>query len=464
MKELKNSHHFYLAVLIFFLLITAQTMWSTIHGDGAVYAWLIREISLNGKSLLDHPLAWTRQSFFIEHPYFFFYFGSLFTKVFGTGDIGIKIPNYTVGFLSLYMVYKTSRIYTASYWPGILAGYVLITNPLYELMLKQPTLDPLAQLLSLLSIFFLVAVEKPNMKRFFFSGFLMGLAFLTKGLELLPNLAALFILVCILIQRDHLNVFKVLFVGLLGMTLPLVAWIIYDRIFWDQAWMNQYFKHQIQERFFGAENTQTAISSGYLKNLLAKYFIQMGIIVWGTLKTIKQGRPLGLFWWTTVIYAGFNILAFSIIKKDSSQHLTGIFLFSSVLVGQYIYEFYQSMKESPAKKNINKILPYFHYTLAVGVLVMWVWFTTHKNNKNDLWTFIKTQTEFLNQPENNLPVVLLDDVDDLTGIYFTAQWYWPTHKIYFASEAKNLLEPQEVFLITKKDANSFNIVRAVYNR
>jgi 4-amino-4-deoxy-L-arabinose transferase-like glycosyltransferase len=463
MKDLKTHHHIYVAGLIFFMIITAQTLWSTIHGDGAVYAWMIREIVNNASSLLSHPLAWMRQGHFIDHPYFFFYFGAPFAFIFGTGDLGIKIPNYIVGFLSLWMVYKTTKLSNASFWPGLLAGYVLISNPLYELMLKQPTLDPLAQLLSLISVFILMTTEKPESKKFFLSGLLMGFAFLTKGLELLPNLAALFILVILLIKKHNLNPFKVLLCGILGLALPLVVWIGYDRLFWNQAWINQYFDRQFTNRFFSNENTQAAMNFNYLKNLIAKYFIQIGIIAWGTRRTLKQGRALGLFWWYTVIYSTLNIVAFTIIKKDSSQHMTGIFLFSSVLVGQYLYEIYQSMNDSKAQLTLNKILPYFHYTILIAVTMMWGWFMTHQNNKNDLWTFIKNQTTFFSQPENDLPVVLSGDVDDISGVYFTAQWYWPQRKIYFPWEAKSLLGSQEVFLITKKDANSFNINRTQYN-
>jgi hypothetical protein len=464
MNDTPRSHHVYIAAAILFMLTTAQTLWSTIHGDGAVYAWMVREICDNASGLLSHPLAWMRSGFFIDHPYFFFFVAAPISKIFGTGDVGIKIPNYIVGFISLWMVYKIAKNYTASVWPGILASYVLMSNPLYELMLKQPTLDPLAQLLSLFSVYILIAHEKPEDKKFFFSGLLMGFAFLTKGLELLPNLAALFIVVCILIKKHKLNAFQIIFLGLLGIALPVLTWFAYDRIFWNQLWFKSYYDRQFTNRFFSAENTQTAISFSYLKNLISKYFIQIGIIIWGSLKLVRQGRALGLFWWYTVIYTVFNIIAFSIIKKDSSQHMTGIFLFSSVLVGHYLYESYQSLNYSKAQVTLNKILPYFHYTIGVAVFIMWGWFMTHQNNKQDMWTFIKNQTEFFNQTENNLPIVLADDVDDLTGVYFTAQWYWTKNKIYLSTEAKSLLEEQAVFLITKKDANSFNIERALYRR
>jgi 4-amino-4-deoxy-L-arabinose transferase-like glycosyltransferase len=464
MKDTQRSHHTYVAAAIFFMLITAQTLWSTIHGDGAVYAWMIREIVQNPSSLLSHPLQWMRSSYFIDHPYFFFFISAPISKIFGTGDVGIKIPNYIVGFVSLWMVYKTAKSHTTSVWPGILAGYVLISNPLYELMLKQPTLDPLAQLLSLFSILILITNEKPPAKKFFISGLMMGFAFLTKGLELLPNLAALFIVVCILIKKHNLNPFKTVFLGLFGLALPIMAWFGFDRIFWNQIWFNQYYDRQFTNRFFSQENTQTAINLSYLKNLIAKYFIQIGIIIWGSLRLVRQGRSLGLFWWYTVIYTFLNIVAFSIIKKDSSQHMTGIFLFSSVLVGHYLYESYQTFNYSKIQITLNKILPYFHYAIAIAVFIMWGWFMTHQNNKPDLWTFIKTQTEFFNQPDNNLPIVLADDVDDLTGVYFTAQWYWTKNKIYLPIEAKTLLNDQEVFLATKKDANGFNITRALYHR
>lgn len=455
MKDVKTSHHIYLGLTLFFLIITAQTLWSTIHGDGAVYAWMIREICQNPGSLLAHPLAWMREGFFIDHPYFFFYFSAPIAALFGTGDIGIKLPNYLVGFLSLWLVFKTVQkrnLAGGSSWPGLLAGYVLVANPLYELMLRQPTLDPLAQWLSLSAIFILLFGNFHWNWRFFGAGLMLGLAFLTKGLELLPNLAALFIMACLLLRQQRLSYVKYLTIGFVGLMIPILLWLSYDRIFWDQHWLSSYIDRQFKHRFFSAENAQSGLDLGYLKNLISKYFIQIGIIVWGSIKSFQRHRSLDLFWWFTVLYSVFNIIAFTLIKKDSSQHLTGIFLFTSILIGPYLYSL------APTTRTWKKMLAGLHYAIFVGVGMMWIWFMTQPNTKNDLWNNIKNQNTFFSQPQNQLPVVLDTSAPDLTGFYFTAQWYWPQVKLYLPAEAKqNLQTNQDVFLIRGIDDNSFTI-------
>lgn len=466
MKVFSQRTHIFIFIAVCFFITTAQTLWNTIHGDGAVYAWLIKGVVENTSDLLSRPLSWTQTSYFCDHPYLFFYLSAPIVKIFGISDIGVKIPNYIFGFLTLMLVYKIVSLRSASFAASVLACYVLITNPLYELMLRQPTLDPLAQLLSLFSIFILLygkwAWTRSWSLKFFFAGLFMGLAFLTKGLELLPNLAALFIVACLLIYKNRLNPIKLLSFGILGTMVPLAAWVWYDHTFWNQQWTNHYFQHQIKNRFFGPSNTQEIFSLAYLKNLISKYFIQLALVGWGTYQTLKRKKSLDLFWWYAAVYTLFNIMAFSIIKKDSSQHLTGVFVFTSILIGPYLYEMYLTLKSEKIKNKFQKFMSGFHLFLLVGSFSMWSYFVTQKNTKDDLWNFIKNQKSFFAQPENKLPIVVDPSVTDLSAIYFTGQWYWTTNKIYFTYEAQNLLKGQSAFLLTGKDDKSFNIQKAIY--
>jgi 4-amino-4-deoxy-L-arabinose transferase-like glycosyltransferase len=225
----------FVALATFFLIITAQLFWSTIHGDGAVYAWLIREVSEGGFFSSQLP-KWTQTQFFAEHPYLFFYFGALFTKIFGYSDLALKIPNFVVAAFSLLAVYKVAALrqhgQERSHQIGLIAGYVLIFDAAYMLQISQPSLDPLAQLLALVSVVSFVYYQ-----RSFLAGLFMGLAFLTKGVEILPNFAALFMLSCYLRRKNTSQLFKNLFLMLIGLLIPLLVWFGVDHFVWGGRWV-----------------------------------------------------------------------------------------------------------------------------------------------------------------------------------------------------------------------------------
>ena len=104
-KFSRRQFYTVLAITTFFLLITTQFFWATIHGDGAVYAWVTRKISENGILSARLP-SWTQTEVFAEHPYLFFYFTGLFTYFFGFSDLVMKLPNFLIAGISIWTVYR----------------------------------------------------------------------------------------------------------------------------------------------------------------------------------------------------------------------------------------------------------------------------------------------------------------------------------------------------------------------
>lgn len=450
-----SRKQFYTAVAIttFFLIITAQFFWATIHGDGAVYAWVSRKISENG-ILSPRPPNWTQSEIFAEHPYLFFYFTGLFTSLFGFSDLVMKLPNFFIAGFSILTVYRVSCLRDGSknrsYEIGLTAGYALLLNAAYALQISQPTLDPLAQLLAFFAPLILIYYRNA-----FLAGFILGLAFLTKGLEMLPNLAALFFLTCYLNSRNLRSLAQNLALGLIGLALPVSLWLGYDFYVWKSQWLQTYISRQFENRLLNPENMKSIFGYDYVWTFARIYCVEILIISVGLFKSARSRRadPLFLYF---ICYLFFHILAFLIIKKDSSQHLTGVLLVGSVIVGEYIWDGLQKVS-----RFILRALPVF---ICVVAFIYWGMYVFRKNEKPDLWTSIRNESESTSLSQDDLPIVIKNSTQDIYGMFNTAQWYFTGHKVYLQSEADQLLEGQKVYLLTDSEGWKLVKERTIYQK
>lgn len=446
--------HFFLivAVLTFFLLITAQTLWSTIHGDGAVYAWVTKEMALGwGSGQLP---KWDQSNTFAEHPYFFIYFAALFVKFFGDSDIVLKLPNYIVAAFSIFAVYKTAQLNSPpekSRSIGLIAGYALLLNATYMIQISQPSLDPMAQLLALVSG--LVLIFRKNA---FLAGLVMGAAFLTKGLELLPNLAALGLTAIYLERASPRQAFKTAVTIAIAVLLPVLAWLALDEILWNGHWLSTYWNRQFVNRFFNPHGSDKAESLGYLFTASRVYFLEFFIFgVWFTATDAwkkKRRDPLFLYF---VLYVFFNLLAFLIIKKDSSQHVTGILVTGAFFVGEAIYDLW---KRLGAKR-----LWAVPVSLLVVALAYWSWFIANADYNPDMWTVIKNESQIF-RGDARLPIVVRDSTSESYGLYYTAQWYAKSNQVYYQVDADRLLVGREVVYLSSKEDGKLIAARVIYQK
>jgi len=445
------------AVLTFFLLITAQTLWSTIHGDGAVYAWLARELA-GGWSSGQLP-KWDYAHEYADHPYLFIYFASLFVKLFGSSDIALKIPNYLVAALSLATVFKASQLSSASdnssaqksISAGIIACYALLLNATYMIQISQPSLDPMAQWLSLVSILVLIFG-----KNAFISGLIMGAAFLTKGLELLPNLAALVLTAAYLQRRSFVSVVKISLVVGAGVLIPVAGWLLIDLFVWGGQWASTYWNRQFVNRFFNANGADKSAQFDYVMTATRVYFLEIFIFgVWFTATdALKRKRRDPLFI-SFLIYCVFNIAAFVLIKKDSSQHVTGILVAGAVFVGEAIYDLW--------KKLGAKRLWAVPVSLLVIAFAYWAWFFVNAENNPDIWTDVKNEAQLLKN-SGQLPLVVSDSSGESYGVFYTAQWYAKSSQVYFQTDADRLLVGREVVYLSPKENGQLFAARVIYQK
>jgi hypothetical protein len=133
------------------------------------------------------------------------------------------------------------------------------------------------------------------------------------------------------------------------------------------------------------------------------------------------------------------VLAFLIIKKDSSQHLTGVILFGSVFVAEALWDIWQKMG---ARKIY--LVP---VSLFCMTLVYWVWFVANADLNPDIWTTVKNESK-MKSPA--IPVVVQDSSGESYGLFHTAQWYSKSDKVFFADQASQL-EGQDVLFFSEKD-------------
>ncbi len=452
-KFSRRQFYTVLAITTFFLLITAQFFWATIHGDGAVYAWVTRKISENGILSARLP-SWTQTEVFAEHPYLFFYFTGLFTYFFGFSDLVMKLPNFLIAGISIWTVYRVCYLRDGakerSYQIGLTAGYALILNAAYALQISQPTLDPLAQLLAFFAPLILIYYRNA-----FLAGLILGLAFLTKGLEMLPNLAALFFLTCYLDYRNLKSLGQNLALGLVGLALPVGFWLGYDFYVWKSQWLNTYIERQFQNRLLTPENMKNIFGFDYVWTFARVYCVEILIITVGFFKSVRSRRQDPLFFYF-IFYLFFQILAFLIIKKDSSQHLTGVLLVGSVFVGEYIWEGLQKVNRS-----FLRALPVF---LCLAASIYWGLYIFRQNDKPDLWTSIRNESASMTIGENNLPFVIKNSTQDIYGMFNTAQWYFTGHKVYLQPEADQLLEGKEVYLLSDSDGWKLVKEKTIYKK
>lgn len=433
-----------LAIITFFLIITAQLFWSTIHGDGAVYSWIVREVGEAGL-FSRHLPNWDHTKIFAEHPYLFFYFSNLFTSWLGYSDLALKVPNFMIAIFSVALLWYIARrrdqhlnAQHASHLIGLITGYVLILNPNYIMQISQPSLDPMAQLLALAA-----AAVYILHRRAFFSGLLLGLAFLTKGLEMLPHLAALFLVVCAVERKALRTLFSQLAFGTVGLLLPLLTWLAYDQWIWSGQWLTTYWNRQFSERFFHAQNTQTFLQFDILLTFIQVYSVELLILAAGIIFARRWKRTADPFFMYFLTYVFFNLLAFMLIKKDSSQHLTGVLLFGALFVAEYLWALAQRLQWK-----FLRALPLTMFAIAFGY---WSWFIFGIQKNPDIWTAIKTESTLdRTAADRGLPIVVHNTTPEAYGFFYTVQWYFPSQTVYSPEMANRQLIGRKVLLVADR--------------
>ena len=129
---------------------------------------------------------------FWEKPPFFFWMQVLAMKIFGIGEYAARFPNAICGILTLVLLFQMGRkIYNTPFgviWAGVYLGTILP-----HLYFKSGIIDPFFNLFIFLGLYFFILFywKKENLRGIvlpkskwtylFLSGFVIGMAILTKG-------------------------------------------------------------------------------------------------------------------------------------------------------------------------------------------------------------------------------------------------------------------------------------------
>lgn len=456
----------FLIYIICILILGHQLFWCPIHGDGAFYSLVLKQFVQNPTLKLYRA---TGEPFF-DHPYLFFYLSWPIVKLFGFSDLAIKLPNLLIAFVTLYFIVLTVKVtmpnleiqnaddaHIYSKWSGLLACLFLVLMAGYEMQIRQPSLDPLAHLFALMSLYVSLRSGQALL-----SGVILGLAFLAKGTEMLPHLGALLFInmidasIKITISRFYINIQKAL-LTVVGLVCVVALWFGLDMLL-EIGWFKGYYSYQFSGRFLNHQNFEKKFFDfSFIKVLFSVFqpwfFLMFGLSIY----YFRKIKKIPLLWIYVWIYIFLVSIAFSIIKKDSSQHYTGIYILGAILLGQASTWFY-SLGKILIQKKIIKYGRAFLIFLFVCSFVGTVYFWITPYNKKDLWGAILDARSTLGLSPKKVVVIDPSDVWQ-EQIYWTGRWYWKNPIIWFNNDQRIQLQlGQSVYWVsTDSDGRRLNI-------
>jgi len=447
----------HLFVFIFSLLIlTHQILWNPLHGDGAFYALILRDMNFD----LTSPLFRASGHPYFDHPYFFFYFGYPFIKIFGYSDWAIKLPNIFVGFFTLILILLISKKTNQNHVSGFFALIVLMLSPGYEHQLRMPSLDPLAHFLAISSLYLLLRSNLERGRDFLIAGLILGFSFLTKGLEILPHLGAMLLIILFvnnvsLYQKIRLDRFFLILKFLFGLFIIVLIWYIIDTAY-QIGWFQGYYQYQFSNRFFKNQNFETSLFSLiFLKKLIVITQPWLLIALYFNIRFYIKNKFLPLLWKYLWIYLVLLTIAFSLIKKDSIQHFTGLFILIAIVVGQGLYYEWSSFSE---KKQIilKKLGQYFLFFLVVSALGLSTYFWIKPYDKKDLWSAVKNQKAPLDLKSTKI-LLLNPESPWQEQMYWTGRWYWSNPIIWVGIDQRPSVQIGQTIILATANAEGTSI-------
>lgn len=446
------------------VVLLLQFGYMPLHGDGAFYASVIADFAQKPSLIMPRPNG----AYFFDHPYLFFYLSSLSVIFFGVHDFAVKLPNYIFAAFTFFVVFKIYNLHKIKHTfknnlepcthknlsVNAFSIFLLITLFMagYELQIRQPSLDPLAHLWALSSFYFLLQ------RKWSLSGLMLGLAFCTKATELLPYVAAI---TCFQFYQDVIfkpnylkntflvfkNLLKIAFWALV----PIFIFLFLD--YWFKVgWLHSYYAYQFSGRFL----TQNHLMNhqffwGALKFIFITmqpwFFIWLFFLARFFIKN-KTFTKLSVF---TLFYGFFLLTAFTLIKKDSSQHFTGLYIFLAASLAEIIFIELQNINQTTSYKLFVRLRWFIKGLLAIASAAFI--YLNFINNSKDFWTMLQRKaSELQKKPEQ---VIVIDPLSSRQEeIYWTGQWYWKNLIYAFQLDERVKLElNQPIFLIKTSASN-----------
>ena len=292
-------------------------------------------------------------------------------KLFGVGELAVRLPSAVAAALTAVTVLGFSIRYLKSYWLGMIAVAVLVSSSGYvcEHVSRTGDYDALLTLFTTaycFSYFAFLETQKNKYLHLFFV--LLLLVIFTKSIQGLMILPAL--LLFALWQKQLLFVLKNKWVYINALLLiPIIATFFLLREHYNAGYLKAVWENDLGGRFTDALDDHRQVFNWYYANLIWRYFK-----AWWWLVPISL--VLG-FWQSDertkkiTVYLALIIAVYSLVISSAQTKLewydAPLFPFLSLLVAIGIHRFISIFTNI----KILGLSPIFKQTLAVLLFIAW---------------------------------------------------------------------------------------------
>lgn len=252
----KNTGYFILIIVVFFgLFLRLYNLNMRPIGsfwDDAYYVKVIQNIYnephnflyplyINGPDIHYYDSIFPAGRILINKPPAFFWLGTLFTKIFGLKETGLRLVSVFFGTMTIFLVYSLGNLLHGRKI-AILAAFLLATYPLHIMLSNAVLLEATTTAYTILIVYMLIRGIMEEKKLFLIaSSIFIALSLLTKGFEMLP-IVGVYLGLCVTQwqrRRKYLYFgFAMFVIGiLLYLIWPFILWLTpkkYDGFLWCQ--------------------------------------------------------------------------------------------------------------------------------------------------------------------------------------------------------------------------------------
>lgn len=384
-----------LSISIFLILIAPHLLSDGMFMDGLLYAAISNNIAEGLGSFWDLFLSNTLYTHFHEHPPLAFGLQSLFFKFLGDGMMTERIYSICTFIITGFIISKiwckiTTKENHKLAWLPLLFWFLI---PLVSWSASNNMLENSMMVFTCLSVlFFVVGNQKSSALYFVFSGLMLSLGFLTKGLV---SLFPLSLILWVFLFKNHTSYRRLLFSTcfcLLGLFLPFVILFV----FMPESYTSliAYFEKQVVGSL---QNIQTVNNRFWI---IWKVFLELlPLLIFTLISVLFSKKQIKLQYnskWFFIFLALSLSGVFPIIisLKQRGFYLLATFPFFSLafalLTKNYVLCFFEKLSSN---KSYFKKLRFLSVLLIfIGFSLNFYFSTTIQRDKEmlkDIYTIIK---------------------------------------------------------------------------
>lgn len=417
----------WLLIIASLIVVSLHFTQMGINLDSTTYSVVARNMLETGRWLSPTYTEFYYKDF-AQHPPFVMWIQAVVFKILGANDITARLFGVFCVIGSIFLVFLIGKKIKDENF-GFIAGLILLLTPNFITFGNSTLLDGPMTFFILFAIYWWI-VSCENSKSivpFLLWGGSAGLAFLTKGLAILPVYAGI-LLGCLLIKQNREN--HKFYLGLLvSFSIPAV-YIIIENLFGQGVFTDLYFKNQIG----GAVNDVILKSEikyfKYPVKFISQYYLPWSLFfLYGIYVVIK--RKAHLFFLPLIIqilYFSF----YSVAPRVYSHYYMPSYGLGCILAALPIYEIF-------IKKNWNfeSFRSYFLSTLLIISVVIQLIPIRFQYIRRPYLVKLTPVVKKWNDNFKGDFGLSIGKVD--WGLVAKAKWYWNTD-ILFVNNLENAIE------------------------